>query len=54
MKQNYIINIGRELGSGGRDIGQKLSEHLNFEFYDRKLIEIAADRKSTRLNSSHL
>ncbi|EGJ72600.1 hypothetical protein Bcop_2448 [Bacteroides coprosuis DSM 18011] len=42
MKQNYIINIGRELGSGGRDIGQKLSEHLNFEFYDRKLIEIAA------------
>lgn len=42
MKNNYIINIGRELGSGGREIGQKLADRLSFSFYDRKLIEIAA------------
>ena len=37
-----IITIGRQLGSGGRDIGRILSETMNMAFYDRELIEIAA------------
>jgi cytidylate kinase len=43
-----IITIGRQLGSGGRDIGKKLSEVMNMAFYDRELIEIAA--KESGLN----
>jgi cytidylate kinase len=37
-----IITIGRQLGSGGREIGKKLSEALNMAYYDKELIEIAA------------
>ncbi|MDR2148072.1 MAG: cytidylate kinase-like family protein [Tannerella sp.] len=37
-----IITIGRQLGSGGRDIGKKLSEKLGIAYYDKELIAIAA------------
>lgn len=37
-----IITINRQYGSGGREIGQKLSEKLGIGFYDKELISIAA------------
>lgn len=37
-----IITIGRQYGSGGRDIGEKLAEMLKIPFYDRKLLKIAS------------
>ena len=42
MNANHVITIGRQLGSGGREIGQKLSELLRFSFYDKELICIAS------------
>ena len=39
---NRIITITRQYGSGGREIGQKLAERLGIEFYDNKLLDIAA------------
>lgn len=42
MKKNFIINIGRQLGSGGRNIANILAQHYNITVYDRKLIELAA------------
>lgn len=39
---NYVITIGRQYGSGGREIGQKLAEHYGIPFYDNELITIAA------------
>ena len=42
MEEKYIISIGRQLGSGGREIAQKLAERLNIPVYDKKLLEIAA------------
>jgi cytidylate kinase len=42
MAQRYVITIGRELGSGGREIGQKLSARLGIAFYDKELIRIAS------------
>ncbi len=42
MKTNYAINIGRQLGSGGREIGKKLAECLDIPFYDKELITIAS------------
>lgn len=37
-----IITIGREFGSGGREIGEKLSSALGIEFYDKELLEHTA------------
>lgn len=42
MVQRYVITIGRQLGSGGREIGQKLSARLGIAFYDKELIRIAS------------
>lgn len=44
---NYIITIGRQFGSGGRSIGQKIAEKLNIHFYDKELISIAAKESGT-------
>ena len=38
----YVITIGRQFGSGGRSIGEKLAKKLNISFYDKELISIAA------------
>lgn len=39
---NKIITIGREFGSGGRELGRRLAEELNIEYYDKEIItEIA-------------
>ena len=42
MDKRYFINIGRQLGSGGRIIGEKLAAQLGISFYDKELIQIAS------------
>jgi len=44
MSKNIVITIGREFGSGGREIGQKLAKALDVGFYDKNLIDIAAQK----------
>ena len=39
---HLIINIGRQIGSGGREIAQILAERLGCDFYDRRILNIAA------------
>jgi len=34
----FVITINRELGSGGRTVGRKLSEKLGVKYYDKALI----------------
>ena len=44
-----IITIGRQLGSGGREIGRRLSEDLGIPFYDKELLnEIAKESGFTK------
>ncbi len=38
-----IITIGRELGSGGRTIGKAVANRLGIPYYDRELIDKAAE-----------
>ena len=33
MNRNTVITIGRQFGSGGREIGRKLAEQLDVPFY---------------------
>ena len=35
MEQNIIYTIGRQFGSGGKEIGIKLAEKLGIKCYDR-------------------
>lgn len=42
MNEKFIVNIGRQLGSGGREIGEKLARRLGIDFYDKELIELAS------------
>lgn len=39
---NYTITIGRQLGSGGKQIGEALARRLGFSFYDKELILLAS------------
>ena len=39
-----IITIGRELGSGGRTIGKMVANRLGIPYYDRELIDQAAEK----------
>lgn len=45
-KQNIVITINREYGSGGRQIAQKLAKNLGFDYYDRNIIEMAAKQSN--------
>ena len=40
--RNLVVAIGREFGSGGKEIGQKLADRLNIKCYDSELLSIAA------------
>ncbi|MDL2213443.1 cytidylate kinase-like family protein [Bacteroides sp. OttesenSCG-928-N06] len=42
MDAKFVINIGRQLGSGGKEIGEKLAKHLDISFYDKELINLAS------------
>lgn len=42
FKQKIIINVGRQLGSGGHDIGRMLSLDFSAKYYDRELLNLAA------------
>lgn len=39
---NTVITIGRQFGSGGREIGEKLAEHYGIKCYDKELLSRAA------------
>lgn len=42
MTDNIIITIGREFGSGGHEIAERVASRLGIPLYDNNLIEMAA------------
>ena len=42
MKELFSITLGRQLGSGGRQIGEKLAQQMGISFYDKELLDIAS------------
>lgn len=42
--KNIIITIGRQFGSGGSEIGKKISDALSINYYDKNLLQIAAEK----------
>lgn len=43
MKGNRIITIGRQIGSGGSEIGTEVAKRLGIKCYDKQLIELACN-----------
>ncbi len=42
MNSNLVITIGREFGSGGREIARKVAEKLGVKMYDKEIIALIA------------
>ncbi|MDK2968157.1 MAG: hypothetical protein PWP53_3769 [Lacrimispora sp.] len=49
---NRAITISREFGSGGRELGMRLSKKLEIPFYDKELISLTA--QETNLSETEL
>lgn len=49
MKKQVIIALGREYGSGGHYVGEKISEYFGITYYDRRILEDIAEEKNVRI-----
>lgn len=47
-----IITVGRQFGSGGRELGRRLAEALGIQYYDREIISEIA--KKTKLSEEYV
>ena len=60
MTDHTIITIGRQFGSGGHEIGNRLAERLDIPLYDHNLIRMAAkelkvsDEEASRVDETIL
>ncbi|WMC92792.1 cytidylate kinase-like family protein [Kineothrix sp. MB12-C1] len=43
INKKVVITIARQYGSGGRTIGEMLSEDLNIHYYDKELLKLASE-----------
>lgn len=41
---NFVITVGRQFGSGGRELGRLLADRLGITYYDKELLAEAARR----------
>ena len=42
MEKKLIINVGRQLGSGGSLVAKALADEFNCQFYDKEILNLAA------------
>ena len=52
MEKQLIISVGREYGSGGHEIAERLSKHYGIRLLDHNLLDEIAAKKN--LNMEHL
>ena len=45
-KQNLVITIGRQYGSGGRIVGKALAEELGIHFYDEEILTMTSEQSA--------
>lgn len=51
VQKQVIISIGREFGSGGHEIAEKLSKKFNLPLYDYNLLREIADEKNVHIDN---
>ena len=47
--QNYVIAIGRQFGCGGREVGQRVAQLLDINYFDKQLLHEAS--KASGINA---
>lgn len=52
MEKQLIISVGREYGSGGHEVAEKLSKHYGIQLLDHNLLDEIAAKKN--VNMDHL
>lgn len=52
MEKQLIVSIGREVGSGGRVIGEMIAKHYNIPLIDKNILEEIAEKKE--IDAAHL
>ena len=45
-KENLVITIGRQYGSGGRIVGKALAEELGIHFYDEEILTMTSEQSA--------
>lgn len=50
MEKQLIISIGREVGSGGHEIGEILAKHYNIPLLDKNILEEIAAKKNVEVS----
>lgn len=45
-----VVTVSREFGSGGRELGKRLADHLGFVYYDREIIAAIAEKSNLEEN----
>ena len=53
-EKKVIITIGRQYGSGGAAIGQRLAEELGIGFYDKNILRMNSDESGIKESYFHL
>lgn len=48
MKNQVIITVGREFGSGGHELAARLAEHYGIPLYDKEIFEHVEEKGSIR------
>jgi len=48
MAEHKIVTIGRQFGSGGHEIGNRLATRLDIPLYDNNLVRMVAEKLDIR------
>ena len=51
MEKKLIINVGRQLGSGGSLVAKALANEFNCQFYDKEILNLAAKESGSQKSS---
>ena len=52
--RRLVITIGRQFGSGGREIGSRLAEELGIGFYDKNILRMNSNESGIKESYYHL
>ncbi len=50
MERQLIISVGREYGSGGHEIAEKLAKHYGIQLLDHNLLDEIAAKKNVKMD----
>ena len=50
MEKQLIISVGREYGSGGHEIAERLSNHYGIQLLDHNLLDEIAAKKNVKMD----